>query len=73
MFCCCSLTAIQTASVYACESRTKGEFLGLMPALDVLYRPSILQLPEQNGSAGVSHVASQLEMCNDVLRKADLI
>lgn len=66
-FCCCSLT------VYVHESWTKGEFLHFISLLDVTFQLYILQLPEQNGSAWVSHIASQLEKYNDVLRKADQI
>lgn len=59
--------------VYVHELWTKGEFLHFISLLDVLFQQYILQLPEQNGSAWVSHIASQLEKYNDVLRKADQI
>lgn len=72
-FCCCSLTVILTLLAYACELWTKGEFLYLISLLDVIFQQYILQLPEQNGSALVSHIASQLEKYNDVLMKTDQI
>lgn len=59
--------------VYVHESWTKGEFLHFISLLDVIFQQYILQLPEQNASAWVSHIASQLEKYNDVLRKADQI
>lgn len=70
-FCCCFLTVIQTTLVYVHESQTKGEFLHFISLLDVIHQQYTLQLPKQNGSAWVSHIASQLEKYNDVLRKAD--
>lgn len=72
-FCCCSLTVIPNLLVYVHESWTKGEFLHLISLLDAIVQQYILQLPEQNASAWVSHIASQLEKYNDVLRKADQI
>lgn len=72
-FCCCSLTVIPTLLVYAHESWTKGEFLYLISLLDAIFQQYILQLPEQNGSAWISHIASQLEKYNDVLMKTDQI
>lgn len=72
-FCCCSLTVIPTLLVYVHESWAKGGFLHFISLLDVIFQQYILQLPEQSGSAWVSHIASQLEKYDDVLRKADQI